>query len=462
MDEGRAGKVRKMKVLLTVHQFFPDFSAGTEVLTYSVAKELIGRGHQVRVLTGHPESSALLGRGKEVEEYDYDGIHVYRYNHSNDHALVSGSRMQLDYDNPIAAGIFERVLNEFEPDTVHFFHLSRLGSSLITKVSEKAIPAFLTPTDFWVICPKARMSYADGQACSGPSANAGNCAMHLAAQPLGVQAESLVKFIPSAVGDFLVRSVQDQKYFKLRSLNEVKALGKRLPTNIQRLNRLNKIVVPNRTLENLLLQYGVDRERIVLSAYGIKFDQSIVRSAKTAISSVLRIGFIGTLASHKGCHVLLEAFQLLDKGSATLKIYGSEAEFPEYSRDLRSRSEGNSLIEFCGTFPNSSIGEVLSELDVLVVPSIWTENTPLVIYSAQAAGCPVLASDVPGIAEAIEDDVNGLLFQRGNSKALYQCLQTLIRDQKKLERLALSAPPPKSIATYVDELLVIWGQSPSL
>ncbi|WP_420651991.1 hypothetical protein, partial [Mesorhizobium japonicum] len=140
--------------------------------------------------------------------------------------------------------------------------------------------------------------------------------MHLAAQPLGAQAESLVKFIPSAVGDFLVRSVQDQKYFNLRSLNEVKALGKRLPTNIQRLNRLNKIVVPNRTLENLLLQYGVDRERVVLPAYGIKFDQSIVRSAKAVISSVLRIGFIGTLSSHKGCHVLLEAFQLLDKGSA--------------------------------------------------------------------------------------------------------------------------------------------------
>lgn len=451
-----------MRVLLTIHQFFPDFSAGTEVLTYSVAKELIGRGHEVRVMTGHPENSTLLGEGGDVEEYDYDGIHVYRYNHSNEQALVAGSRMQLDYDNQLAAGFFEQILNEFEPDIVHFFHLSRLGSGLITKTVEKAIPAFLTPTDFWVICPKARMSYADGQACSGPSANAGNCAMHLAAQPFGAQAESLVKFVPSAIGDFIVRSLQSQAAFDLRSFNEVKALGKRLPTNIHRLNCLNKIVVPNRTLENLLLRYGVDRGKIVLSSYGIKFDQATVCHVKGATSSRLRIGFIGTLASHKGCHVLVEAFQLLDKGTATLKIFGSETEFPEYSRELRDRSEDDPLIEFCGTFPNSSIGQVLSELDVLVVPSIWTENTPLVIYSAQAAGCPVLASDVPGIAEAIDDDVNGLLFERGSSKALYQCLLKLITDPVILKRLAVNAPTPKSIATYVDELLMIWEQGSDL
>lgn len=445
-----------MKVLLTAHQFFPDFAAGTEVLTYSVAKELIGRGCEVRVLTGHPGKPNLPEESR-YEEYDYEGIHVYRYHHVVDQTIAQGSRIELDYDNQIAAELFGRVLNEFQPDIVHFFHLSRLGTGLITKAAEKGIPAFLTPTDFWTICPKAQMSYADGQQCAGPSPDAGNCAMHLAAQPFGAMAESLAKRIPSSAGDFLVRRVRNKSMSGIRSLNEVKALSKRLPTNIHRLNLLNKLVVPNRTLENLLLRYGVNASKVVRSAYGIKFDETIARNSRRLPDATLRIGFIGTLASHKGCHVLLKAFQQLDKGTATLKIYGSESDFPEYSNELRRSSENDSHIEFCGTFPNSSIGQVLGDLDVLVVPSIWTENTPLVIYSAQAAGCPILASNVPGIAEAIEHDVDGLLFERGNSTSLYECLVKLAQDPMILERLSRNSPPPKSIATYVDELLSIWG-----
>lgn len=445
-----------MKVLLTIHQFFPDFAAGTEVLTYSVANELIGRGYEVRVLTGHPGKPNLPEENR-FEEYNYEGIHVYRYHHAFDQTPAQGSRIELDYDNHIATELFGRVLNEFKPDIVHFFNLSRLGTGLITKVAEKGIPAFLTPTDFWSICPKARMSYADGQECSGPSPDAGNCAMHLAVQPFGALAESLVKLIPSSVGDFLVRSVRSEFASGIRSLNEVRALSKRLPTNIHRLNLLNKLVVPNRTLENLLLRYGVDSNKIVRSAYGIKFDETIKRNARKLPDSALRIGFIGTLASHKGCHVLLKAFQLLDKGTATLKIYGSESDLPEYSNELRRSSENDPHVEFCGTFPNSSIGQVLGDLDVLVVPSIWTENTPLVIYSAQAAGCPVLASDVPGIADAIEHDVDGLLFERGNSTSLYDSLLKLAQNPAILERLSKNSPHPKSIAIYVDELLSIWG-----
>ena len=47
------------KILLTVHQFFPQYAAGTEVLTYSVARELMKRGHIVHVLTGHPGRADL-------------------------------------------------------------------------------------------------------------------------------------------------------------------------------------------------------------------------------------------------------------------------------------------------------------------------------------------------------------------------------------------------------------------
>ena len=445
-----------MKILLTVHQFFPDFAAGTEVLTYSVAKELINRGNEVRVLSGHPWSLCTPEK-QRIEEYTYKGIHVYRYHDAPDHYAKQSSKIELDYDNHMATEFFERILDEFEPDFVHFFHLSRLGTGLITKAAERGISASMTPTDFWTICPKARMSYSNGTECSGPSADAGNCAVHLATQLLGERAEGLATFIPTILSDFFVRRTHADFLSKNHYLKETIALRKRLPTNISRLNLLKKIVVPNQILKNLLLQHGVEEKRIIQYSYGIHFNGRSTQRTPRKFGSTFRVGFIGTLSPHKGAHILIKSFKRLKNRNAVLKIYGSETDFPKYSKKLRDISNNDPRVEFCGTFPNQSIGKVLDNIDVLVVPSTWTENTPLVIYSAKAAGCPVLASDVSGIAEAIEHNVNGLLFKRGSVESLYKHLVNLTEDHTILEKISNNTEPPKTISAYVDELLSIWS-----
>ena len=136
-----------MKVLLAVHQFFPDFSAGTEVLTLSVARELRARGHTVRILTGFP-GAAGLADDQRFDEYRFDGFHVHRFHHA--YASMGGQRslIEIGYDNHLAAAYFGRVLSDFVPDLVHFFHLNRLGTGLITVARRAGVPAFLTPTDF--------------------------------------------------------------------------------------------------------------------------------------------------------------------------------------------------------------------------------------------------------------------------------------------------------------------------
>ena len=64
------------------------------------------------------------------------------------------------------------------------------------------------------------------------------------------------------------------------------------------------------------------------------------------------------------------------------------------------------------------MADELSRIDVLVVPSIWYENAPLVVYSALAAGVPVVATDLGGLSETIVHGRNGLLFEPGNPAAL--------------------------------------------
>jgi glycosyltransferase involved in cell wall biosynthesis len=445
-----------MNILLTVHQFFPQYAAGTEVLTYSVARELMRLGHVVRILAGHP-GSADLSEGERFDEYDFEGIHVYRFHHAYTEMAGQTSKIELDYNNRLAASYCDRILQSFKPDLLHIFHLNRLGSGLIDYAVQAGIPCFMTPTDFWPICPTGQLVYSNGSFCSGPSANAGNCVKHFAQSTQGGLAGGVFDLLPVAGFDFLAKWTKKGLLPPYPYKGEVIATTARLDVNIARLNQLKALIVPNEFMGALLVRYGISPALIIQSAFGIDIESSKALEPRSFIRQPLRVGFIGTLAPHKGCHVLVEAFKSLPSGQAVLKIYGSLEDHPEYSNMVRALSNNREDIEFCGTFHNSKIGDVLAALDVLVVPSLWYENTPLVVYSAQASHCPVVASDLPGITVVIQNEVNGLLFTPGDNSQLARQLARLVNEPELAMRLSNNSKPPKSIASYVDELLEVWA-----
>ncbi len=97
-------------------------------------------------------------------------------------------------------------------------------------------------------------------------------------------------------------------------------------------------------------------------------------------------------------------------------------------------------------------------MDVLVVPSLWFENAPLVIFCAQAAGVPVIGSDMAGIAESITDKDNGRLFPAGDAHRLAEIVTELALDQAQITRMSKRARMPKTIAAYTDELVAVYGE----
>lgn len=442
-----------MKILLTAHQFFPVYASGTEVLTLSVARELIARGHEVRVLTGFPSGQMLRDEAR-CDEYEYEGIHVYRFHHA--YVAMGGqtSKIEIGYDNHLAAEYFRKILQAFQPDVVHFFHLNRLGTGLIEHAARAGIPAFMTPTDFWAICPTGQLVLPDGKLCNGPGVFAGNCVKHFAQSTQKGLVGKVAQWLPASCADGLVRLTNAGVLPPYPQRIEVKGIASRLKVNVRRMNLLNKIISPNRFMTEKLVQHGVLPGHIVESAFGIDINGQ--QQEKYAPRQPFRVGYIGTLAPHKGCHILMDAFMMLPLDAATLKIYGNEADFPEYSAELKLLAAGRNNIEFCGVFHNSAIAAVMADLDVLVVPSLWFENTPLVIYSSQAAGRPVVGSDFPGISEVIRDEENGLLFEPGNVAALAAQLARFIDEPDLAARLSANSRSPKSTANYVDELLVIW------
>ena len=450
-----------LKILLTVHQFVPDYFSGTEVLTLSIAKNLLQRGHEVCVYTGYP-TKEILPDWKRFDEYEIEGIQVRRFHHCfmpmGDQHVLS----ELEYDNHLSARYFSALIDEIAPNIIHFFHFSRLSAALIDVAKHKQIPAYYTPTDFWAVCPTYQLLLDDGRVCSGPSCYAGNCIKHVAARTRLKNHTGLIRYIPTPAIDWVAGIAQSSIPGWWPFRKEIAALSRRKSLNIARVNALNAIVSPTRLMTWTLIRHGVDASLIRQSAYGIDmngFDAAM--PCEYNGKRPLILAYIGTLAQHKGCHVLIDAFRRLNTDGVRLKIYGNLNDFPDYVHKLQRMSEGYDGIEFMGTFPYTDIAQVLSRVDALVVPSVWYENTPLVIYSALAARRPVIASDFPGMSEVVENGVNGLTFTPGNVDALAQCLKRLHDEAGLLARLSAHCAPPKSIESYVNELLALYAESPA-
>lgn len=444
-----------MRILLTVHQFLPQHASGTEVLTCSVARELMRRGHMVHVVTGHP-GSADLREEDRLDEYDFEGIHVYRFHHAYTPMAGQTSMIEIGYNNRLAAMYFNQILGMFKPDVVHIFHLNRLGIGLIDHAVQSGIPCFMTPTDFWTICPTAQLVYANGGLCSGPSAHAGNCVKHFAESTQSGLIRIMAKCLPAVGADLFALLTRNDVLPSYPQRKEVMAITSRLDVIIARLNQLSGIIVPNRFMREVLMRHGVSPQLISQASFGIDVTSSEKIERCLSRQCPIRVGFIGTLAPHKGCHIIIDAIKTLPRGRFVLSIYGNMEDNPEYSTELQRLADNNDFIEFCGTFPNSKISQILADIDVLVVPSLWYENTPLVVYSAQAARCPVIASDFPGLSDVIRDQVDGLLFEAGKPEELAKQLSRLIDNPDLVERLSVNSLQPKSTALYVDEILSIW------
>jgi glycosyltransferase involved in cell wall biosynthesis len=120
--------------------------------------------------------------------------------------------------------------------------------------------------------------------------------------------------------------------------------------------------------------------------------------------------------------------------------------------ELQKIASGDSRIAFHGMFENRQIAEVLDGMDALVVPSLWHENMPLVSLSAQAAACPLIASDIGGLSDVVVHETNGLLFEPGSSVALAQLIMRVLTEKDLLSRLSSQAVHPLDMERYVDEL----------
>jgi predicted SAM-dependent methyltransferase len=218
------------------------------------------------------------------------------------------------------------------------------------------------------------------------------------------------------------------------------------------LKDIDLFISPSQFLLEKFVNQGLSREKIVLVPHGLPtYGFSGITRTKP---SKVRFCYVGTISVHKGIYVLIDAFNTIHE-SAELRIYGKIPE--QMMPELRKRIK-NSAIHLMGELEEKDKGKVFSEIDVLIVPSIWYENCPLTINEAFLARIPVITSNIGGMAELVEDGKNGFTFPVADSKKLAEKIELFISNPGLINQFSSSLPMVKDMKTNAEEIVHLYNR----
>jgi glycosyltransferase involved in cell wall biosynthesis len=242
---------------------------------------------------------------------------------------------------------------------------------------------------------------------------------------------------------------------------------------------VDQFIAPSRFLLQRYVDWGIPREKIIFEEYG----RQPMRPPEPPPSGRTRnrLAFFGQISPYKGVDVLLEAMRLLDdtpgpvadmetaselgtldKSRAHLQLYGANLDIQEPTFQTRVRTlleQTRHNVTFAGKYTLSQQAALMSEADWVIVPSIWWENSPLVIQEAFGHKRPVICSDIGGMAEKVTDGVNGLHFRVGDSRSLAQTIQRAVTTPGLWDTLQRGIPQVHSMMKHMEAIKSLYNSA---
>jgi len=399
-----------MKILKVIHGYPMLYNAGSEVYTQTICHELAKQGHTVHVFTREEDSFRPDGSVRSMSDPAMNEITLH---------LVNNPRMRDRYRMDIIDQRFAELIAHIKPDVVHIGHLNHLSTSLVFEAKQRNIPVVFTLHDYWLMCPRGQfmqMHSANNElwaACDGQSDR--KCATQCYARYFSGNEQEYE---------------QDVDYWEnwvRRRMDHIREVVK----------QVDLFISPAKYLKaRYEKDFGLPAEKSIYLDYG--FDRSRMDGRVRPKTSQFTFGYIGTHIPAKGIHQLIDAFGMLN-GKARLRIWGRDR--GQDSRALRQlanrlQNDESKNIEWMKEYENQKLTQdVFNKVDVIVVPSIWVENSPLVIHEAQQARIPVITANTGGMAEYVRHEVNGLSYQHRSSADLATQMQRLLDDPLLARRL---------------------------
>ena len=406
-----------MRVLKVIHGYPMRYNAGSEVYSQSLCHALVERGHVVHVFT-REENPFAVDFGLRLElDPDDERVAVHVINHA---------RSRDRYRHEQVDARFAEVLDEVQPEVVHVGHLNHLSTSLLRQAAARQIPIVYTLHDYWLMCPR-------GQFMQMFPEDAGQVWTACDGQVDRDCAERCYSRYFSGAKEDHERDVAHWAEWVGRRMAHVREMAE----------LVDVFIAPSRyLLDRYQREFGLPASKLVYLDYG--FDHARFEGRRRTAEEPFTFGYIGTHTPAKGIHLLIEAFGRL-QGEPRLKIWGRER--GQDSAALRALAEAlpahaRDRIAWLPEYKNQRVvADVFNRVDAIVVPSVWVENSPLVVQEAQQARVPVVAGDVGGMAEYVHHEVNGLLFRHRDVADLAHQMQRLVADPEWTFRLGEAGYP---------------------
>lgn len=323
-------------------------------------------------------------------------------------------------DKEIYTQRFDAVLRAYRPDVVHFQHTLFLGYDMVRQV-RNTLPdtaVVYTLQEFLPICHRQgqMVRATDNRPCTHDS--------------------------PRRCHECFPDISQEAFFLRKRLIQS-------------HLQHVDLFIAPSHYLREQYIRWGIPIDKIRFEEYGRSPDEPVEEVATT--NAQARFGFFGQVTQFKGIQVLLEAMQIV-KGMNTpvqLTIHGTPMEqvIEPFRSELRRVFEQcHGYVTHLGSYVPADLPELMSRVDWVVVPSIWWENSPLVIQEAFHHGKPLICSDIGGMKEKVMDGVNGLHFRAGDARSLADVLQRAATDPGLRRRLRGGIARIYSMNEHVREL----------
>lgn len=433
-----------MRIVIGTHHYPPTYVAGVELITRRVARWLVAHGHTVEVVCIEQiDADTSL----TVETSTDDGVTIHRLGLQ----LTGGDEpLGLRFRDEGLGRWCEDFFARQRPDLFHSQSCYLLTASPIEAAKRAGIPVVATLHDYWFFCPRHTLLRPDGRCCPDGAMPA-DCAWCLTTEGRRYRwLEPVRRQLASGTGRAREMALPQWWPVDRRLAASIEQRQTYLSTVLRSIDRL---ISPAPLARDLLVKRGFPSASIQLVRYGLDVD-GWQRPPRVPRPGVLRIGYLGQLMPHKGVHVLIEAFRRLAGSTLApeLHIYGDPSRAPRYATRLRQLASGLTSVHFHGAYDNSQVELLLSGIDVLVVPSLWYEVSPLVIIEAFAAQVPVVASRQSNLQYQIRHEVDGLLFTPGDIGDLTSQLQRLLGDPSLLAELTAGIAPVRTLDEEMAEL----------
>ncbi|BAQ61785.1 glycosyl transferase group 1 [Geminocystis sp. NIES-3708] len=413
----------RLKILIISHGHPELIKGDGEIAAYNLFKELRSRDNCDVVFLAYRQGEPIYS-STPFETLKSDGSEVLITGGNFDYFILSQLNTRLTcYE-------FRSFLESFAPNVVHFYHYIHLGLEAIREVHKyaKNIPIIVTLNDYWAICNHngKMVKTSDYKLCSDPNPiDCHKCFPHKTPE------------------DFQLRKMYIKSFFNL----------------------VDVFIAPSQFLLERYLNWGIAREKIIYIEHG-QLTVTPVPPRKLLDQQRNHFAYFGQLNIFKGIFILLESIEKLTKETRkniSLDIYGANLELQPKSFQNRFSellNKTKDCVRYIVYGQSAELAQLISNVDWVIVPSIWWEVAPLVIEDAFMHKRPVICSNIDNMNQKVQHEKSGLHFKVGDPIDLANCITRAVNEEglwEKLstgisERLTIQEVADKTQKLYVEEL----------